>query len=115
MSWTITLEQVEVFARVGILPHERDPQRIWVDVALDVDYDSVPTHIGECADYAVVYNHIQSWADAPHTPLLETLAEELTTFILSMLPQVVAATCYIRKPDIFPRASAVGVRLRVTR
>lgn len=115
MTWEITLDQVEVMARVGILPHEHEPQRLWVDVRMEVDYAATPTHISECTDYAVVYNHIQAWADAPHTPLLETRVQELCSYILGVLPQVTAVTCRVSKPDIFSHAHAVGVSLTVSR
>ncbi len=111
MMWTITLTQVEVQARIGILSQEHEPQRIWVDVAIEVDYPIVPERVSECADYATIYNYIQSLSEKPHTPLLETVAHELIRFIFAELPRVKAATCKIQKPDIFPHAKAVGVTL----
>jgi dihydroneopterin aldolase len=69
---------------------------------------------GEFLDYDPVRQAIRAWPGRPHTPLLETLAEELVALCLAD-PRVTACRVCIAKPDIFNEAAAAGVEIFRTR
>ena len=68
-----------------------------------------PSHIETCLDYSRVHDYIAGWANRPHTDLVETLAEDLFSFVFQD-PRVDGCRVTIRKPDIYNDARSVGVR-----
>jgi dihydroneopterin aldolase len=99
----------ELACVVGILPRERvEPQRITVDVRMELDLESVGTtgDLGEGVDYAAVDALLRFLAVEGRFRLLES-------FALAALRGIVAgpvqrATIDIRKPDVL-RAATPGV------
>jgi dihydroneopterin aldolase len=69
---------------------------------------------GEFLDYDPIRKAIRAWPGRPHTPLLETLAEELVALCLAD-PRVQSCRVSVAKPDIFNEAAAAGVELFRTR
>jgi dihydroneopterin aldolase len=69
---------------------------------------------GEFLDYDPIRAAIRAWPGRPHTPLLETLAEELVALCLAN-PAVAACRVSVAKPDIFNEAAAAGVEIFRTR
>jgi dihydroneopterin aldolase len=61
-------------------------------------------------DYDHVRGSLKSWPSRPHTPLLETLAEEVIGLCFEN-PVVEACRVSIVKPDIFNDAAAAGVEI----
>ena len=108
------LHRVEVQVQVGLHPwelHSEKPTRLWVDVALYAfDPPRRPAGLYEVIDYDRVRNYLKSWEQKPHTPLLETLAEELVEFSFAD-ERVDAVRVSLVKPDIFNEAHGAGVEL----
>jgi 7,8-dihydroneopterin aldolase/epimerase/oxygenase len=108
------LQRVEVEVQVGLHPwelHPEKPTRLWVDVALYAfDPPRRPAGLYEVIDYDRVRNYLKSWESKPHTPLLETLAEELVEFGFAD-ERVDAVRVSLTKPDIFNEAHGAGVEL----
>jgi dihydroneopterin aldolase len=61
-------------------------------------------------DYDRVRNGLRGWSSRPHTPLLETLAEELVVLCFGD-PAVEACRVSVVKPDIFHEAAGAGVEI----
>lgn len=108
------LRRVEVEVQVGLHPwelHPERPARLWVDVALYAfNPPRRPAGLYEVIDYDRVRNYLKSWEHKPHTPLLETLAEELVEFSFAD-ERVDAVRVSLIKPDIFNEAHGAGVEL----
>jgi dihydroneopterin aldolase len=108
------LQRIEVDVQVGLHPwelHPERPTRLWVDVDLYMlDPPRRPVGLYEVIDYDRVRNHVRSWAQRPHTPLLETLAAELVEFSFED-ERVDAVRVCLLKPDIFNETHAAGVEL----
>lgn len=110
----VFLEDVEVLVACGLHPWERHPERpnrLLVSVEM---WGAAPDGAGAFIDYDRVRARILSWRDRPHTPLLETLLDDLADFILQD-GQVLACRVAISKPDIFPETAAAGVELTRSR
>ena len=108
------LRRVEVEVQVGLHPwelHPERPARLWVDVALyTFNPPRRPAGLYEVIDYDRVRSYLKSWERKPHTPLLETLAEELVEFCFAD-ERVDAVQVSLIKPDIFNEAHGAGVEL----
>jgi 7,8-dihydroneopterin aldolase/epimerase/oxygenase len=108
------LRRVEVEVQLGLHPwelHPEKPTRLWVDVALYAyNPPRRPAGLYEVIDYDRVRNYLRSWEQKPHTPLLETLAEELVEFSFAD-ERVDAVRVSLIKPDIFNEAHGAGVEL----
>ena len=108
------LRRIEVEVQVGLHPwelHPEKPTRLWVDVEL---YSFNPPHrpagLYEVIDYDRVRNYVRAWEQKAHTPLLETLAEELVEFGFDD-ERVDAVRVSLLKPDIFNETHGAGVEL----
>jgi len=108
------LRRVEVEVQVGLHPwelHPEKPTRLWVDVELYAfNPPRRPTGLYDVIDYDRVRNFICAWRQRPHTPLLETLAEELVEFGFED-ERVDAVRVSLLKPDIFNETHGAGVEL----
>jgi dihydroneopterin aldolase len=108
------LQRIEVEVQVGLHPwelHPERPTRLWVDVELyALDPPRHPTGLYQVIDYDRLRRHVRAWEQRPHTPLLETLAEELVEFAFED-PRVDAVRATLLKPDIFNEARGAGVEL----
>ena len=108
------LKRLEIEVHVGLHPwelHPERPTRLWVDVELySFNPPRRPSGLYDVIDYDRVRNKLKSWETRPHTPLLETLAEELVEFALTD-ERVDAVRVRLLKPDIFNEAEGAGVEL----
>jgi dihydroneopterin aldolase len=108
------LQGVEVNVLVGLHPwelHPERPTRLLVDVQLYALGPPRPVNgLADVIDYDRVRNFILTWEQRPHTPLLETLAQELVEFGLGD-PLVDAVRVALTKPDIFNEALGAGVEI----
>jgi 7,8-dihydroneopterin aldolase/epimerase/oxygenase len=102
----VALEDVAVEIPVGLKDWERVPgksQRLLVTVELFRHRGALsePT-LAECLDYGRLARHLlETWTPArPHTPLLESLIEELVDLCLAD-PRVEACRVAIRKPHVY--------------
>jgi len=109
----VVLRDVEVEARVGLHPWERHPERptrLLVTVEMFAHLDAGAGAADRFIDYDPVRDAIRRWPARPHTPLLETLAEELVALAFAN-SRVEACRVAIVKPDIFNEAAAAGIEL----
>ena len=108
------LRRIEVEVQVGLHPwdlHPEKPTRLWVDVELyALNPPRRPAGLYEVIDYDRVRNYVRAWEHKAHTPLLETLAEELVEFGFDD-ERVDAVRVSLLKPDIFNEAHGAGVEL----
>ena len=108
------LQRIEVEVRVGLHPwelHPEKPTRLWVDVELyALNPPRRPAGLYEVIDYDRVRNYVRAWEHKAHTPLLETLADELVEFGFED-ERVDAVRVSLLKPDIFNETHGAGVEL----
>lgn len=108
------LRRIEVEVQVGLHPwelHPEKPTRLWVDVELyALNPPRRPAGLYEVIDYDRVRNYVRAWERKAHTPLLETLAEELVEFGFED-ERVDAVRVSLLKPDIFNETHGAGVEL----
>ncbi len=109
----VFLRDVAAEARVGLHPWEQHPERP-TRLVVNVEMRARRLGPGEFLDYDPVRAAIRCWPGRPHTPLLETLAEELVTLCLAD-PRVASCRVSVAKPDIFNEAAAAGVEIFRTR
>jgi dihydroneopterin aldolase len=110
----IILRNVQVEAKVGLHPwemHPERPTRLIVNVEIFVP---VGTPAEEKAaifvDYDPIRDALRCWPQRPHTPLLETLVDELAELCLAH-PRAAACRVSIMKPDVFNEAEGAGVEV----
>jgi len=112
----IVLKDVQTEAHIGLHPWEQHPERptrLLVNVEMFAPLPGQQGHAasrGTIIDYDTVRSAIRAWPARPHTPLLETLAEELVALCLAN-PRVEACRVSVMKPDIFNDAAAAGVEI----
>lgn len=104
--------------RVGIHPweqHAERPNRLLIDVDLEGDHQPPgPDGARTIIDYDAIREAVRGWPALPHTPHLETLAEELLDLCFAN-PAVGRARVSILKPDIFNEAAGVGIEITRSR
>ena len=93
MADYLILHDVIAECRLGVFDWEQaNPQRIWVDVELEIDAAKAAAHdkVRDAVDYAQLVRLIQQTARARSYRLLETLAEHMAQTILkaSYAPRV---------------------------
>ena len=111
----VVLRDVEVEAHVGLHPWERHPERpsrLLVTVEM---FAHLPGHAAAdkeqpFIDYDRVRSGLKGLSARPHTPLLETLAEEVVTLCFADAA-VEACRVSVVKPDIFNNAAGAGVEI----
>jgi dihydroneopterin aldolase len=102
----VFLRDIVTEAQVGLHPWERHAERP-TRLIVNVDMFGRP---GEFLDYDRIREAIRGWPLRPHTPLLETLAEELVALCLEDA-RVQSCRVSVAKPDIFNEAAAAGVEI----
>ena len=111
----IFLRDYEIIASIGIHEFERqNPQRIIVDVSLDLANDMPPEtaedRIETVLDYDFLRDRIREIVKGRHFNLQETLCAEILTTCLQP-NKVLAARVSTRKPDVYPDCDSVGVEM----
>jgi len=111
----VALRDVEVEAHVGLHPWERHPERpsrllITVEMFAHLGRDHGGGHAKPVIDYDRVRNGLRGWTSRPHTPLLETLAEEVVALCFAD-SAVEACRVSVVKPDIFNDTAGAGVEI----
>jgi dihydroneopterin aldolase len=113
----IVMADLETARRVGVHPWERHPEhpnRLIVNVVMEIALGDYYGAAGRFIDYDPIRKHLQSWPTAPHVDHLESLLEDVVSFIFASTPAA-RATVRIVKPDIFHEAGGVGVEYDVAR
>jgi len=106
----IILRNVQVEAKVGLHPwemHPERPTRLIVNVEIFVPLEE---NAAEFVDYDPIREALRRWPQRPHTPLLETLVDELAALCLAQ-PGAAACRVSVMKPDIFNEAEGAGVEV----
>lgn len=115
----IFLADYRIPMRVGLYDWERADgfrQTVSVSVSLYVDPASYLAQPAEdqIVDYAVIGEYLKTWRDRPHTPLLETLLQDLLKECFTN-PQVVAVKARIAKTEVITEAEAAGLEVFMAR
>jgi len=110
----VVLRDVEVEARVGLHPwesHPERPHRLLVTIEMFAHaLSGMPETNDTIINYDLIHAALKAWPERPHTPLLETLLEELVALCFEQ-SRVAACRVSIMKPDIFNDTAAVGVEV----
>jgi dihydroneopterin aldolase len=104
-DYTIILDRLELAMRLGIHPHEAEPQRIRLTVEMTVAYDTPPSAdaIEEVLDYDFVRSGIHALAAERHFALQETLVEAIAALCLTDA-RVRQVRVRSMKLDVYPDA-----------
>jgi dihydroneopterin aldolase len=108
----IHVEQLEVFARIGVTDNERAaPQRLVVSMTIwpRKDFDSANDQIANTVDYSALCAAIRDFVETRAGRLIETLARNLAEEILVRFP-LRRITIQVRK-FVVPNAKYVSVTL----
>ncbi len=86
MADRLIIHDVEAPCRIGVFDWEREkPQTVWIDLELEIDAASAAANddVEDAVDYARLVDAVRAIAQQRSYRLLETLAETLTSHILS--------------------------------
>jgi FolB domain-containing protein len=109
----IVIEKLELWANIGVPDEERAaPQQLRATLVLEParGVHDLRDDVARTVDYAVVAKGVQELAKSKPRRLLETLVEEVASFLLTRFP-LAAVEVEIRK-YILPETEAVLVRIR---
>ena len=112
-EYTTILDRLAIDIRLGIHPHEAEPQRVLVTVEMTVAYPA-PVHedaIGAVLDYDFVREGILAMAAERGFALQETLCEDIAALCLHD-ERVVRVRVRTLKTDVYPDA---GVGCEIVR
>jgi dihydroneopterin aldolase len=104
-DYTIILDRLELPMRLGIHPHEAEPQRIRLSVEMTVAYAASPSadSIEEVLDYDFVREGIHALARAQVFALQETLVDAIAALCLADA-RVRQVRVRSMKLDVYPDA-----------
>jgi FolB domain-containing protein len=111
---SIHIEQLEVFARVGVTDAERaKPQRLTLTITLwpKQTFEDLQDDIALSVDYSAVCAAVRELVQKSSNKLIETLATQLTTHLLKAFP-IELVQIEVRK---FVVADAKHVSVKITR
>jgi len=83
----IHIEQLELFARIGVTNDERErPQRLTVSITVwpNEQFDHLGDDVARAVDYSVVSAAVRDFVAGRSDKLIETLAEALASYLLGM-------------------------------
>ena len=111
----VIIRDLQVESRVGLHPWEQHPERpsrliLNVELFAHLAGDLRNGDPNSILNYDYIRDYVKQWPTRPHTPLLETLLEELVSICFA-IPNVEACRVSIMKPDIFNEAAAAGVEV----
>ena len=112
----ISIEELEVSARVGVTEKERSqPQRITLDITVwpERSFETLQDDIGQTVNYVDICRTCRELVQARDWKLIETIASDLTSHLLGGFP-VTAAEVEVRK-FVLPNTKHVSVTVRQER
>jgi dihydroneopterin aldolase len=118
MLGTTGLHDLRIDCIVGIYEHERQTrQTVLMDIELDYDFAPAASSdaIADAIDYDEVARVATELAERRRFQLIETMAEETASTLLSRLPTVRKVRVEVRKPDAVPSAACAFVRVERAR
>lgn len=110
---TLFVRDLELECAIGVHPHERGRrQRVIVNVALTLAEPGAEHRdsIAAVVSYERIVEGIERLAGGGHVNLVETLAERIAALCLRDR-RVRRARVRVDKPDVYERASSVGVEV----
>lgn len=110
---TLFVRDLELDCAIGVHPHERDRrQRVVVNVALTLAEPAAAHRdsIAAVVSYEDIVEGVERLARGGHVNLVETLAERIAALCLRDR-RVRRAQVRVDKPDVYERASSVGVEV----
>ena len=116
----VILRDLIVETRVGLHPWEQHPEkptRLVVNIEMFAALDEAGLRAESEAsiiDYDHIRDALKTWRTRPHTPLLETLLDEVVALCFENA-RVEACLVSILKPDIFGEAAGAGVEVYMRR
>jgi 7,8-dihydroneopterin aldolase/epimerase/oxygenase len=117
----ILLEGMRFYAYHGVNPEEQAlGQRFTVDVVLSVDLRQAgqSDELANTVSYSAVYKVVRRIVEGEPRQLIEAVAEEISSTILTEFPPVARVTVTVRKPEVPMKGSmldAAGVRITRSR
>ena len=108
----IRIEELEVFARVGVTENERSkPQRLTLNIAvwLPAPFEKLEDDITRTANYSGISVATREFVSEPAFKLIETLAAELAAHLLQEFP-IARVQIELRK-FVLPEAKYVAVEI----
>ena len=104
-DYIILLDALDVSLRLGIHPHEVEPQRVLIDVTMTVRYPAAidADRIEAVLDYDYVRSGIVALADVRRFALQETLCEAIANLCFTDR-RVVEVKIRTMKADVYPDA-----------
>lgn len=105
---------LQIQASIGVHPHEyEETQPVIIDIELDMGDMPAPQHdrLHETLDYGLVAEKAEEIALQAHVQLVETLADRIAAWALSVDPRVQACAVRIAKPQALLKAEAAGVEV----
>lgn len=112
----VLIKDLVLQARIGIHPHERAPQRVRLNIEVEVRRDVLPgaDQIAEVISYEDLIAGIRALIAEGHINLVETLAARIAEICLAD-PRALRARVRVEKLDVEPDAEAVGVEIERAR
>jgi dihydroneopterin aldolase len=113
----ILLEGMRFYAYHGVNPEERAlGQRFTVDVVLAVDLHRAgqSDDLAHTVSYSAVYKVVRAIVEGEPRQLIEAVAEEIASVVLTEFPPVAHITVTVRKPEVPMKGAmldAAGVRI----
>ncbi len=107
----LLIKDLTLKARIGIHPHEREPQRVRINAEVEILGDPRPIgdDIANVISYEDLVARIKGMIGAGHINLVETVAARIADICLAD-PRAVRALIRVEKLDIEPGA-AVGIEI----
>jgi dihydroneopterin aldolase len=104
-DYTIILERFDVPIRLGIHPHEAEPQRVRLTIEMSASYPEAPRAdaIEEVLDYDFVREGVLALAAGPGFALQETLVDAVAALCLADA-RVRQVRVRSMKLDVYPDA-----------
>lgn len=117
---TIHIEGLEVYARHGLLPAEKEAAQLFrfdLELRLDSCPACVSDNIEDTVDYAAVSEEVVEVATTASYELLERLAARVAGAVMEKHPAVAAMRVRVEKaaPPLDHKTSAVAVTVAVER
>jgi FolB domain-containing protein len=85
----IHVEQLEIFARVGVTEGERaNPQRLTLTISVwpDKSFENLEDDITQTANYSAICAAVRDFARERSVKLIETMADQLASHLLQIFP-----------------------------
>ena len=115
-NWTIRIERMEIHLPVGIYDDELKPQPLWVSVTASRLADAAQHSLEQCLDYEPLCRWLAHvWPGTPHTPLLETRANQLIDHVFALDARLQSVWIGLYKQSMSRQAVAVGIERASTR